>query len=948
MLRWLQLERFPYLEDHLEVHPPAQEMDRITLPAVLPRTASLLALLFGSGVGELFLRCGRTSQGEVFLAYGLAAYQRDLFKHAFENTFPGARLLEVRPSEAPWSFQLTELELAARDWACVEQKSGLVDVAALPRDDRISLAGRALWHLAGQARGVLLEIQLVAVGEDRLQPLLSEAEKRIRELSKQAERQEGEQSGYNLILVNEGENRSWRVKSATDSLNLHRWEALHELLIIARREGGWCPTVRVYTDEYVEGDALPKSLGSFFGAQDPVWAGFSPTLACERPFLPTRRPVHQRIAPHLVAAAMLCPPQVELPSVTVVPTAEYGISVPPLPADRSLLLGRIMGQPGPRRYREARLRPDHLQRHALIAGVTGAGKTNTARQLLGELHRLGVPFLVVEPAKREYAGLPSLRERRFWPGRPGAQGLCLNPFALLPAREWFLDDGSGRVTSRLPVQTHLDVLRAVFNASFPMYGPMPYLLERAMQRAFVQRGWDLCNNLNREVAAGHLSVDAAFPTLTDVRRCVHEIMDQVGYSERIGPDIRAALDVRLQSLVTGSKRHIFEGGSDDRGVMSLLEGPALLELEAMGSDEEKIFVMGLVLVGLYEVRLLQGPQAALRHVLLIEEAHRLLRNAERHHGEEAEVHAAAVETFNNVISEVRAYGQAVVVADQTPSRIAPSVIKNAALKVAHRLLHEEEREAMGNSMALDESQTRHLGRLEVGEAVIGHDSFARPVLARIPLCPPPPMVQEGGHAPRTALFPEDVSRLMRRLALGLGVGKGLPGSAAEVGSLVERWLLALDHRHVTASIVLRLQGARAITDMLAGGGEEGAARVLGGLLGESPLDPRLCKGCTRPCRHRLLMHSVPHVQQDEMEQDAVRAYQNRRSFLDRVGASFTPAATRAWLGPLEQDVVAELRLGFARCYAVQACRRFSLRVRSAEELDEILAPTLNRLPPRPG
>ena len=46
-----------------------------------------------------------------------------------------------------------------------------------------------------------------------------------------------------------------------------------------------------------------------------------------------------------------------------------------------------------------------LNRHALITGATGSGKSQTVRHLLEQLTRAGIPWLVVEPVKSEYAAM---------------------------------------------------------------------------------------------------------------------------------------------------------------------------------------------------------------------------------------------------------------------------------------------------------------------------------------------------------------------------------------------------------------------------------------------------------------------------------------------------------------------------------------------------------------
>ncbi len=78
---------------------------------------------------------------------------------------------------------------------------------------------------------------------------------------------------------------------------------------------------------------------------------------------------------------------------------------------------------------------------------------------------------------------------------------------------------------------------------------------------------------------------------------------------------------------------------------------------------------------------------SLRHLLVIEEEHRLLENTSTVvHSDVGNMKGKAVETFNHMPSEVRAYGQGLVIADQVPARLSPDVIKSTNLKLIHRLL----------------------------------------------------------------------------------------------------------------------------------------------------------------------------------------------------------------------------------------------------------------------
>ena len=147
--------------------------------------------------------------------------------------------------------------------------------------------------------------------------------------------------------------------------------------------------------------------------------------------------------------------------------------------------------------------------------------------------------------------------------------------------------------------------------------------------------------------------------------------------------------------------------------------------------------MGLLLIRLVEHRRADGRTCRTsRHLLVIEEAHRLLaatgrRPAPRQEGE-ADARGKAVETFANLLSEIRAYGQGVVVADQVPVKLAPEVVKNTNLKIAHRIVAGDDRHALAGAMAMDDRQARALATLGVGRAAVFADGEDAPLLVDIP------------------------------------------------------------------------------------------------------------------------------------------------------------------------------------------------------------------------
>src|SRR5262249_36864882 len=120
------------------------------------------------------------------------------------------------------------------------------------------------------------------------------------------------------------------------------------------------------------------------------------------------------------------------------------------------------------------------------------------------------------------------------------------------------------------------------------------------------------------------------------------------------------------------------------------------------------------------------------HLMVFEEAHRLLKNTNTSvDSEGSNMRAQAIEVFTNMLSEVRAYGQGVLVAEQIPSKLAPDVLKNTNLKIVHRLIAQDDRHSIGQTMNLSEEQQTHLGILTPGMAAVYAEGSDHAYLVRL-------------------------------------------------------------------------------------------------------------------------------------------------------------------------------------------------------------------------
>ena len=366
---------------------------------------------------------------------------------------------------------------------------------------------------------------------------------------------------------------------------------------------------------------------------------------------------------------------------------------------------------------------DSLNRHVFVCGATGGGKSQTVRGLLEAASRAGVPWLVVEPAKAEYRLMTArlagsgAKVVRIRPGEADAVAAGLNP--LEPAAD---EEGN-----RFPLQTHADLVRALFLAAFQSEEPFPQVLSAALTRVYEDAGWDLA--LGEPRTPG---VTPGYPGLADLQRTAGQVVGEIGYSEDVKADVHGFVAVRLSSLRLGTTGRFLEGGHPV-GFGKLLLSNVVLEIEDVGDDRDKAFLMGTVLLRLVEhLRLARrhetGAEPGLRHLTVFEEAHRLLRRPGRDGGAAAH----AVELFAGLLAEIRAYGEGIVIAEQIPAKLIPDVIKNTAVKVVHRLPAADDREAVGGTMNLSRAQSQYLVTLTPGQAAVSVDGMDHPLLVMMP------------------------------------------------------------------------------------------------------------------------------------------------------------------------------------------------------------------------
>ena len=368
-----------------------------------------------------------------------------------------------------------------------------------------------------------------------------------------------------------------------------------------------------------------------------------------------------------------------------------------------------------------------LDKHTFIAGVTGSGKTTTCQKILREC---GLPFLVIEPAKTEYRTLYGQQDEAgkqrfpkltyFTAGNQKVAPFYLNPFELFPKE---------------PISARADMIKATMEAAFEMEAAIPQILEAGIYRAYESKGWNVNTNewfVNGQKGKPFAPGSYAFPTLSDFKVAVEQVTREQNFGERLQDEYLGSIRARINGLMVGAKGLML---NTPRSVdfRTLIHRQVVIELEEIRNGAEKSLIMGFIMTNLLqavraEYYAYKERGEKFQHITLVEEAHRLFSrfvpgdNPSKRQG---------VEVFANMLAEVRKYGESLIIVDQIPDKMTPEVLKNTNTKIVHKLFAQDDKEAIGNTMALENDQKAFLSNLRTGHAIVLTQDWPKAVQVKV-------------------------------------------------------------------------------------------------------------------------------------------------------------------------------------------------------------------------
>ena len=327
------------------------------------------------------------------------------------------------------------------------------------------------------------------------------------------------------------------------------------------------------------------------------------------------------------------------------------------------------------------LSASEIMQNVAIFGRSGAGKTNVVFHLIQQLTEKKVAWLHLDWKRNGRDLLPHLGKtvRVVTPGRPLAP-FPFNPFIPPPGLE-----------PNVYLQQVVDIL----SDAYTLGDGSRSLIEKAIRTCYVKSN---------------------APDLGDVIAAVNE----VAATDRVRgwkiSALRALETLRMADL----------GPKDPTGqvdvIHALLGGQTIVELNGL-SQASKRFLIPLIALWVYYVRLGAPDREQLRLVIILEEAHHVLR------------HDARRETvMTMLLRQCRELGIGIIVVDQHPHLISPAALGNTYATICLNLKDPRDVKRAGELCLLNEHDRRFLSLLPVGEGVVKlQDRYRHPFHVRFPL-----------------------------------------------------------------------------------------------------------------------------------------------------------------------------------------------------------------------
>ncbi len=369
-------------------------------------------------------------------------------------------------------------------------------------------------------------------------------------------------------------------------------------------------------------------------------------------------------------------------------------------------------------FEKLTLEPDLLNKHVLVCGQTGYGKTNTTKLLLEHvIKRNDLEGLLILDPHGQYRDWADKHKVLFISAGRHPEELSklhINPF--VPPRSQRLD-------------SYLDVLSVVFSVSaFRGGGTNLPAYMRQLLRSYFQSIWSikradlkriLHSTGNELIERGFYRSDTSSNLLQDFCDYWHskkgEILREITGGQ-VGSnlaDLSGAITARLNELEMSFLAY-FDYSPIARSIGNLLGQKVVISLQ--GASERDIdLIVSLLSTAFVETALLRDESDRFRNLLVVEEAHRVMSRDSSDSAEFQTARQRLSSTFQKAFRELRSRGVGLIAIDQSPHTLIDEAFANSSLKITHHIELPADQLLMNNLFQTNEI---NLASFEIGECLI--------------------------------------------------------------------------------------------------------------------------------------------------------------------------------------------------------------------------------------
>lgn len=401
-------------------------------------------------------------------------------------------------------------------------------------------------------------------------------------------------------------------------------------------------------------------------------------------------------------------------------------------SEDSLTMGHIMDS-GVVQANEYAVDIDSLVRHSLIVGSTGCGKTTTCKTIINEVLSRDIPVLIIEPAKDEYVRW-AIKQNEILPEdkrinifMPGVKNLepfgvmegmrAIPPLKLNPFQPGAIDGAP------IDLLTRCEQFTSLVNASLPNSDILPVIIDEAFYSY-------LADAFKSEFTSGEMNQKSDYPKLDGVLPIAKKILEGRGYSAEVANGLSAALDTRFKYLTRGKRGEVLNV-IRSTPYSKIFDHTTVVNLSKIANQKDKALIMSLLMLSLYEYRISaytynaeyrkKAQSNKLLHMTVVEEAHNVLLKPSIDCAGTGNPQQAVADIFGNMLSEIRSYGEGLMIVDQVPTRLINDVVRNTNYKISHRLSSRDDVDVMADALGLRMDQRELIPLLSQGQVLISCD-----------------------------------------------------------------------------------------------------------------------------------------------------------------------------------------------------------------------------------